>query len=351
MLSACFSYAHLKLYQHKFERSLLDEGTRALRTSPELNQVSLSFSGLHAHLSGFVPHPRFRQEAQDRIDAIPGAQAPTRFNQVHVAPVVRVETQPSGTYRVTGWLPSEQWRDRLGLVLSSAAPRRAFDTREMQYDPSVLEPAYLDQTALPALLGTFFASVSQGSLMLEPNRLKLTGSVRTETEKLTLQSLAVRTMSGPGNPVVENEVTFVPPADPRARTPVWVGSTIPGMDVARALRSFPIFFDSGSTVLKPEEAAKVEQLVAAIKQLAPRGVFVVTGYADASGNPAANQRLCLKRAETVAAVLVARGIPRAQLELKSLIEKANAADSKNPEARRRSRRVEVSLKENPARTP
>lgn len=351
LLSACFSYAHLKIYQHRFEQSLMAEGTKALRSNPELSQVSLSFQGLDARLSGFVSHPKFRLEAQDKVDAVAGARViPTR-NQIRVSPVVRLEPQASGGYRVSGWLPSDLWRDRLAALLATCAPRLPFDMSGMQLDATVLEPAYLDQASVPTLLSTFFASVGQGTMVLEPNRLALSGTVRTETEKLTLHSLAQRSMPGPGNPVVENNIVFAAGADPRGRAPTWVGASIPGLDLGRALRSFPIFFESGSTSLKPEEAAKVDQLVAAIRQLAPQGRFLITGYSDSSGAASVNQRISLGRAETVAALMVARGLPRTQLELKSVIEKLTAAQSKNPEARRRSRRVEVTAKDNASRIP
>ncbi len=351
LLSACFSYAHLKIYQHRFEQSLMSEGTRALRSNPELSQVSLSFQGLDARLSGFVSHPRFRLEAQEKIHALAGARALARWNQIRVSPVLRLDPQSAGGYRVTGWMPSDLWRDRVAALLATCAPRQVFDVTAIQVDPTVLDPAYLDQASLPSLLGSFFASVSQGALVLEPNRLALSGTVRTETEKLALHSLAQRSMPGPGNPVVENNIVLAAGADQRGRGQAWVGAGIPGLDLGRALRSFPIFFDSGSTVLKPEEAAKVDQVVAAIRQLAPQGRFVVTGFSDSSGAASVNQRLSLGRAEAVAALMAARGLPRGQLELRSVIEKLSAAQNKNPDARRRSRRVEVTAKDNASRIP
>lgn len=327
------------------------EGTRALRSNPELSQVSLSFQGLDARLSGFVSHPKLRLEAQTKVDAVPGARVVSQRNQIRVTPVLRLEPLGPGNYRLSGWLPSDLWRDRVAALLATAAPRITFDLAPVQVDATVLDPAYLDQAMMPSLLSTFLAGVSQGALVLEPNRLAMSGTVRTETEKLALHSLAQRCMPGPGNPVVENNLTFAAGGEARGRAPTWVGASIPGMDLGRALRSFPIFFDSGSATLKPEEAAKVDQLVAAIRQLSPQGKFVVCGYSDSSGAASVNQRLSSGRAEAVAAQMIARGIPRSQLELRTVIEKLTAAQSKNPEARRRSRRVEVTAKENTSRIP
>ena len=92
----------------------------------------------------------------------------SRLNQIRVAPVLRFEPQANDGYRVGGWLPSELWRDRVAALLVTCAPRQGFSTAGIQVDPTVLDPAYLDQASLPSFLTVSLqqASFSQCSQVL-----------------------------------------------------------------------------------------------------------------------------------------------------------------------------------------
>lgn len=82
-------------------------------------------------------------------------------------------------------------------------------------------------------------------------------------------------------------------------------------------------FDTGSAEIRSEnrqELAELGRMLAA----QPNGRFRVVGYADPRGDTASNQDLGKRRAEAVAAALVANGVPAGSIETASGGETADA---------------------------
>lgn len=345
LLAACFSYAHWKLYGHAFERDFQEQASRILRSKAGWEQVRVSFTGMDARLDGFVPMPSLAEEARLAIDHLPGARAVRSANHLHVPPTLRFELKPPGTpagFQCTGWLPSANTLDRLNALLAAALPGQSADAAGIRLDAMVLEPLSFNNPAFPELIRVFLTSVSGGVLELDHQQLHMIGHVRSEAEKLRLQMLASKVMSGPNGQVVVNDLDFPATGVAKNQVQPWIGTSVQGLDLQRALRSFPIFFDSGSSVLKPEELGKVDQIVAAIRQWSPQGRYLVAGFSDPSGNAAANQKLSLKRAQAVVSQLVSRGLAASLFEVRASVENNKVpANTKNPDARRQSRRVEV----------
>lgn len=112
-------------------------------------------------------------------------------------------------------------------------------------------------------------------------------------------------------------------------------------------------FKSGTDVLEPGCDAKMKRLsnalVDAKKKLNGAGVknfkFVVSGHTDSSGSTAMNEELSAKRAAVVARELVAKGIPRAEIEsvgmgsARMLVKPDDTAEKKA-----KNRRYEVQVK-------
>lgn len=99
-----------------------------------------------------------------------------------------------------------------------------------------------------------------------------------------------------------------PAAPPPAAAPVAAGpEPAPSLSLA-------IQFDTNSSRVRPESGAVLGNLVAALQspELKPNR-FIIEGHTDASGNPAANQRLSQQRAEEVRLYLVALGVHPARL--------------------------------------
>lgn len=77
-----------------------------------------------------------------------------------------------------------------------------------------------------------------------------------------------------------------------------------------------VFFNIGSAEVSPREAMNLSYLADQMKQF-PNATYTVNGYADsATGTPAFNKELSLKRAQAVVDVLVKQyGIPADRLKV------------------------------------
>lgn len=74
-------------------------------------------------------------------------------------------------------------------------------------------------------------------------------------------------------------------------------------------------FELNSSQLQPTAVAQLRQLESALQSSALRSSrFLIAGHTDGTGNPAYNQDLSMRRAESVRQYLVAAGIDAARLE-------------------------------------
>lgn len=341
LLATGFTYAHQRVYQRRFERDLMDQSGRALRARPELQKVSVQFEGLDAQLAGTVEDPTHRTLAEHLIQQIPGAHVVAARNRIRVSPWIKIEPIGGTAWRATGWMPSTAWRDRAALLISPRnvmGPSITWDN--LQVDPAVTEPTFLNHPTLPVLAQAFFKGVSNGVMEAHVQQLRLTGRTRSEADRVRIAQLSRDIWNGFGGSIVEDSLEAPAlPASNAARTKdfSWVG-----FDMPRVTRSFPIFFDINSSVIKPDELGKAERLASAIRQLAPQGRFVVKGIVDPTANASSAQRLAEKRADAVIAQLVHLGIRKEQLTARVQVEKIAPPEAKSAEAKRRLRRVELS---------
>jgi hypothetical protein len=96
------------------------------------------------------------------------------------------------------------------------------------------------------------------------------------------------------------------------------------------------FFDFDKAVLKPEGKAKLDDLIGKIKGINLE-VIIAVGHTDSVGTDAYNQKLSVKRAESVKAYLVSKGIERT-----ACTPKARARSSRRFQQDRRRPREEPS---------
>ncbi|MFO1199450.1 MAG: OmpA family protein [Burkholderiaceae bacterium] len=102
------------------------------------------------------------------------------------------------------------------------------------------------------------------------------------------------------------------------------------------------FFDFDKSVLKPEGKAKLDDLVGKLKGITLE-VIIAVGHTDSVGTDAYNQKLSVKRAESVKAYLVSKGIEANRVYTEGKGEKQPAADNKTAEGRAKNRRVEIEV--------
>jgi outer membrane protein OmpA-like peptidoglycan-associated protein len=112
-------------------------------------------------------------------------------------------------------------------------------------------------------------------------------------------------------------------------------------------------FKSGTDVLEPGCDSKMKKLsnalVDAKKKLNSAGVqnfkFVVSGHTDSSGNAAQNKELSAKRAAVVERELVAKGIPKGEIESVGMgSERMLVKPDDTPQKKAKNRRYEIQVK-------
>ena len=102
-------------------------------------------------------------------------------------------------------------------------------------------------------------------------------------------------------------------------------------------------FDSGKAALRPDAAASLEPVLAALRQHADRNVLVA-GHTDSVGRADANQRLSLERAAAVRDWLVqVSGLPLSRFAIQGYGATRPLASNDDAEGRARNRRVEITL--------
>jgi len=94
--------------------------------------------------------------------------------------------------------------------------------------------------------------------------------------------------------------------------------------------------------LKAEGRAKLDDLVGKIKGISLE-VIIAVGHTDSVGSDAYNQKLSVKRAESVKAYLVTKGIEKNRVYTEGKGEKQPVADNKTAEGRAKNRRVEIEV--------
>ena len=94
--------------------------------------------------------------------------------------------------------------------------------------------------------------------------------------------------------------------------------------------------------MKAEGRAKLDDLVGKIKGISLE-VIIAVGHTDSVGSDAYNQKLSVKRAESVKAYLVTKGIEKNRVYTEGKGEKQPVADNKTSEGRAKNRRVEIEV--------
>ncbi len=117
-----------------------------------------------------------------------------------------------------------------------------------------------------------------------------------------------------------------------------------GTDAAAVPASLPhdgmVYFALDSADLDAEDQAMLDEIIAAVKENGPSKI-VVRGHTDRSGGDDYNMALSEQRAETVAAALIAGGIPADSVRTMGLGEGKPAVATEDGVAMRQNRRAAV----------
>jgi len=101
-------------------------------------------------------------------------------------------------------------------------------------------------------------------------------------------------------------------------------------------------FDFDKAVLRPEGKAKLDDVVAKMKDIKLE-VIIAVGHADRIGTPKYNQRLSERRAAAIKSYLVGKGVADNRVYTEGKGEKQPVASNATKEGRQKNRRVEIEV--------
>ncbi len=116
------------------------------------------------------------------------------------------------------------------------------------------------------------------------------------------------------------------------------GSTLAAMP--EQPKSFLLYFPTGSTEPEPASRPVLDEAAADITRRAVSNVSVI-GHSDSAGDPAANQKLSMARAEVIRRMLAARGVPADVMALSGHGTNDPLVPTAPGVAEARNRRVEI----------
>ena len=103
-----------------------------------------------------------------------------------------------------------------------------------------------------------------------------------------------------------------------------------------------VLFDFDKSVVKPDGKSKLDDLSSKMRGVNLE-VVIAIGHADSIGSDAYNQKLSVRRAESVKAYLVSKGIEANRIYTEGKGEKQPVADNKTKDGRAKNRRVEIEV--------
>ena len=133
-----------------------------------------------------------------------------------------------------------------------------------------------------------------------------------------------------------------PPPAPRAAPAPAPAPAAQAPAASKVTYAADTFFDFDKSVLKPAGKAKLDDLVGKVKGINLE-VIIAVGHTDSVGSDAYNQKLSVRRAESVKAYLVTKGIEKNRIYTEGKGEKQPVADNKTKEGRAKNRRVEIEV--------
>jgi len=133
-----------------------------------------------------------------------------------------------------------------------------------------------------------------------------------------------------------------PEPKPRAPEPAKPAPEKPKPVAEKVTFAADVLFDFDKAVIKPEGKSKLDDLSSKTKGVNLE-VVIAIGHADSVGSDAYNQRLSVRRAESVKAYLTSKGIAANRVYTEGKGEKQPVADNKTKEGRAKNRRVEIEV--------
>lgn len=133
-----------------------------------------------------------------------------------------------------------------------------------------------------------------------------------------------------------------PPPPPPAPAPAPVPAPAPAPQAEKVTFAADAFFDFDKSALKPEGQARLDDLVSKIRDMTLE-VVIAVGHTDSIGAADYNQRLSVRRAESVKSYLVSKGIEANRVYTEGKGESQPVASNQTRDGRAKNRRVEIEV--------
>lgn len=134
-----------------------------------------------------------------------------------------------------------------------------------------------------------------------------------------------------------------PPVEAPAPTPT--PTPVPGAPVPTSEKvsyNADAFYDFDKATLKPEGKQALDELYSKLGGMNVE-VVIAVGHTDSVGTDAYNDKLAIRRAESVKAYLLSKGVEANRVYTEGKGEKQPVADNKTAEGRAKNRRVEIEV--------
>ena len=133
-----------------------------------------------------------------------------------------------------------------------------------------------------------------------------------------------------------------PPVAPPAPAPAPAPAVAPVPSSEKVTYAADAFFDFDKAILKPEAKTKLDDLVSKTKEINLE-VIIAVGHTDGVGTDAYNDKLSVKRAESIKTYLTSKGLEANRVYTEGKGKKQPVADNKTAEGRAKNRRVEIEV--------
>ncbi|MCX7141350.1 MAG: OmpA family protein [Proteobacteria bacterium] len=133
-----------------------------------------------------------------------------------------------------------------------------------------------------------------------------------------------------------------PAAAPKPPAPAPAPAATPKPVSEKVTMAADAHFDFDKAALKAEGKAKLDELVGKLKGVNLE-VIIAIGHTDSVGSVAYNKKLSLRRADTVKAYLVSKGIEANRVYTEGKGKSQPIADNKTAAGRAKNRRVEIEV--------
>ena len=144
-------------------------------------------------------------------------------------------------------------------------------------------------------------------------------------------------------PVVIDKAQAVADVPPRAKPATVVPAPAAPVTLpAKISLSADALFDFDKSVLRPDGKTHLDDLIAKIKAVNFE-VLIAVGHTDSKGSDAYNQKLSVRRAESVKAYMVNQGIPSGKIKTEGRGESQPVATNDTDEGRAKNRRVDITV--------